>query len=345
MFVYSGFSRYARRLHRDQPCILMFHGVRESGDEGLLDTSLHIDEALFEEICAHLARNFRVAPLQEILKAKQEGDPLPAGTVALTFDDGYASNHHLAFPILKRHDLPATIFPATGFLDKTDLPWFLRLEYALAKTRKRHVMLEIGGSPYGSRLESAEEKLAFMTRLQGAIKLLPQEEVVPAMGRIEASLDCAMTRGADWPDMFQPLSWDEVREMKSSGLVDFGGHTHRHLILSRCQPSTARREIQECRERLTAELGVAPLSFAYPNGQKTDHNSSTAKILQEEGFNLAVTTEAGFVHGQTDAFALPRHGSPISSHHAAATISGAFETFKQWRKAPFRIPRPVSAWS
>ena len=345
MFVYSGFSRYAQRLHRDQPCVLMFHGVREPGDPGLLDTSLHIEESLFGDICQHLERKFHVVPLQSILSAKRDGTPLRPGTVAITFDDGYASNHHLAFPILKRFELPATIFPATGFLDKTELPWFLRLEFAIAKTQKKHVVEDVLGSPYGADLETTEQRLAFMTRLQSAIKALPQEQVVPFMARLELDLACGMQNRADWPDMFQPLTWDEAREMQASGLIDFGGHTHRHLILSRCQPGTARNEIQTCRDRLTAELGKAPVSFAYPNGQKTDHNSATADLLHQAGFNLAVTTEAGFVRQATNPFALPRHGSPISSHHAAATVSGAFETFKQWRRAPFRIPRSAAAWS
>jgi peptidoglycan/xylan/chitin deacetylase (PgdA/CDA1 family) len=343
VFVYSGFSRYARRLHRDQPCILMFHGVREVTDHGLLDVDLHLEEGLFADVCEHLARHFHVTPLQDILSAVMQGKTLPSGTVALTFDDGYASNHHLAFPILKRLGLPATIFPATGFIDKTELPWFLRLEFAVAKSRKWNVHLEVGHQEYASSLGTEEERHVFLGQLLRAFKAVPQEQVVPLMVHVEAELDCAMQGRDDWPDIFQPMSWDEARELRSSGLIDFGGHTHRHLILSRCREETARQEIRQCRERVTQELGVAPLSFAYPNGQKGDHNDTTARLLHEEGFNLAVTTESGFVRTNLNAYELPRHGSPVSSHHAEATISGAFETFKQWRKAPFRIPRP--AWS
>ncbi|MCK7493591.1 MAG: polysaccharide deacetylase family protein [Comamonadaceae bacterium] len=42
---------------------------------------------------------------------------LPARALAITFDDGYADNHDVALPILRRHGLNATFFVATGFLD------------------------------------------------------------------------------------------------------------------------------------------------------------------------------------------------------------------------------------
>lgn len=42
---------------------------------------------------------------------------LPTRALAITFDDGYADNHDVALPILRRLALPATFFTATGFLD------------------------------------------------------------------------------------------------------------------------------------------------------------------------------------------------------------------------------------
>lgn len=49
---------------------------------------------------------------------------LPPRAVALTFDDGYASVLDLAWPELRRRDLPATLFAVSGYLDgQRRFPW------------------------------------------------------------------------------------------------------------------------------------------------------------------------------------------------------------------------------
>src|SRR5688500_10667438 len=59
---------------------------------------------------------FNVLPLDEAIEALEQ-NRLPARTAAITFDDGYADNTEVALPILKKHNLSATFFICTGYLD------------------------------------------------------------------------------------------------------------------------------------------------------------------------------------------------------------------------------------
>ena len=61
-------------------------------------------------------RHFNVIPLDEAIDALQSRT-LPARSLAITFDDGYADNQQIAAPILRKLGLPATFFIATGYLD------------------------------------------------------------------------------------------------------------------------------------------------------------------------------------------------------------------------------------
>ena len=45
--------------------------------------------------------------------------------VFLTFDDGYRDTFDIAYPILKKHNIPFAVYVTTGFVDKTaDMWWY-----------------------------------------------------------------------------------------------------------------------------------------------------------------------------------------------------------------------------
>lgn len=331
----SGFSRLARGLRAGQPCILTFHGLRADDDPGLLDAGLHTPVSVFREICRHLAANYRVMPLSRIVRAVKNGRPLPEGTVAITFDDGYASNHTLASPVLREFGLPATIFATSGFVDRTESLWFHRLEFAVARTAL--TSLKVSGRTFP--LADDEQRQSAYAAQAAGIKALPQEQVAGEMERLEDELGVSLAAAAEPPAIFQPLSWQQARELQEGGLIELGGHTHRHLILGRCAAATARFEIEQSRDRLTAELGITPRLFAYPNGQTGDYTAETAALLQAADFEAAVTMSPGFVRAESDLYALPRYGAPASLGETEATVSGLFETLKQWRLA--LRPAPV----
>jgi peptidoglycan/xylan/chitin deacetylase (PgdA/CDA1 family) len=68
----------------------------------------------------------------------------------------------------------------------------------------------------------------------------------------------------------------------------------------------ARRQIRESKRRIEAELGSKVTMFAYPNGSASDFNRSTQRIVEEEGFTLAVTTVPGANDEATDPYSLRR---------------------------------------
>lgn len=328
----AGLARLSRELRDGQPCLLTFHGLRADDDPGLLDPDLHTPVSVFRNLCRHLAAHYRVLPLGKIVSAFDDGLPLPDGAAAITFDDGYASNHDLAWPVLREFGLPATVFLTTGFVDREEQLWFHRLETALASAGSDAVEIEIGGKLLILPLKSLDHRRAAFAMLAREIKLLPQESMSTAVSRIERQLRPQAGRDLRL-DTLRPLTWEQARQMHRSGLIEFGAHTRRHFILSRCPPAAAEREIRHSRDRIAAELGSLPELFAYPNGQPEDHTPATARMLREAGFAAAVTMSPGFITPGCDRFALPRYGAPASVAEAEATVSGAFESLKQFRLA------------
>jgi peptidoglycan/xylan/chitin deacetylase (PgdA/CDA1 family) len=64
-----------------------------------------------------LSRGYQPWPLRRALACRRAGEPIPARVFVVTFDDGYDSVYHNAWPILKALSVPATVFLVTSCLD------------------------------------------------------------------------------------------------------------------------------------------------------------------------------------------------------------------------------------
>jgi peptidoglycan/xylan/chitin deacetylase (PgdA/CDA1 family) len=66
-------------------------------------------------------RVIRLADLAAYLRGEQA---LPRRSVVITIDDGYESTHRVAYPLLRKHGFPATVFVYTDFIGAGDaLNW------------------------------------------------------------------------------------------------------------------------------------------------------------------------------------------------------------------------------
>ncbi len=329
----SGLASFARTRRSTEASILTFHGLSEGGgDPAILDWALHLPVEVFRSICNMLAKDYRVISMAELIEARSKGTTLPANSVVITFDDGYASNYELAYPILQEFDLHATLFVTTGFLDGDDMLWFQRVDLALGRTRKELLDWKINGKVLRLYLGTRELRQQSLARLMPELKELTDTELLTEVDNLEQALGVSEPGVTDLPKSLRPLTWEMAFDMAISGHVDIGGHTHTHPILSRCDSMTMRAEIATCRNRILAEIGELPLAFSYPNGGLDDYTRETLLLVREAGFKAACTTISGRVDDNASMFQLPRYGSPESVWEAEATVSGAFETLKDWRQ-------------
>lgn len=86
--------------------ILMYHALDETG-EGTLSVT---PETFRTHMEALKQAGYTTVSLQELCDYVNCGAELPEKPLVITFDDGYASNYELAYPILRDLDMRATIF-------------------------------------------------------------------------------------------------------------------------------------------------------------------------------------------------------------------------------------------
>jgi peptidoglycan/xylan/chitin deacetylase (PgdA/CDA1 family) len=70
-----------------------------------------------EQLSGLVASGFRAMALRDLLERVERGEDIPNRTFVVTFDDGYENVYLEAWPVLKRLQIPATIFLATSYLD------------------------------------------------------------------------------------------------------------------------------------------------------------------------------------------------------------------------------------
>ena len=169
------------------PLILMYHRVVERMDTH--DPSGNtITAAAFEsQLLWLMSQGYRCVPLAAIAASADDGEQggsLPDRTFAITFDDGYRDNHQVAWPILRRHVLPATVFLATDCIggvnefDRRPGPYPLSM-LSQDEIREMHA----AGNEFGSHTCSHPDNLTTLPRAS------LERELSESRRRIESILD------------------------------------------------------------------------------------------------------------------------------------------------------------
>ena len=89
--------------------ILTYHKIVPAGTE--FDSGLLIAEDTFDAEMKYLHDNgFTTLTLDEFYDWYTGKTEVPEKSVVVTFDDGYYGTYYLAYPIIKKYDLAATVF-------------------------------------------------------------------------------------------------------------------------------------------------------------------------------------------------------------------------------------------
>ena len=99
------------------------------------------------------------------------------------------------------------------------------------------------------------------------------------------------------------LTWEMIRELDASGLVEIGAHTLTHGDLRSFSPERRWREIAESKAVLEQGLGKPVTAFCYPAGK---YNADVVALVRRAGYLTATTVEYGTRQNLQWAYELPR---------------------------------------
>jgi len=296
-----GAFRLSRRLTRHELRILCYHGF-SVGNEFLRLPGMFMRAETFARRMAILERlGFPVISLDEAV------DRLKAGLirnceVVITFDDGWASNLSIAYPILRAHGFPAAIYVTTEHLGHGTEVFNVVLHYLFLSSPLRTVTFEGIHPRIDGHYDVQPDVLpAVHTIIRAAGQYLSLGERQARLGRIAAALGSDIDTVLQG-DRFRLLTAEQIGQLSREGVI-IGLHTHTHNLPTE-SAEAMRAEITRNRHAVEAITGKRARHFCYPSGV---HSEQHPEWLSAAGIESATTCEPGLNDSTTDCLLLSRY--------------------------------------
>jgi peptidoglycan/xylan/chitin deacetylase (PgdA/CDA1 family) len=315
------FWRMQKKVGRRFSCraaILLYHRVARIQHD---PWSLCVTPENFEDHLAVLHRHARPISLNQFVQ-ELETNSLHPGSVAISFDDGYADNLQAALPALQRFDIPATFFITSGAVDNPLEFWWDELgryvlddDYVpgLLRVELSDGTHEIDLGPVGPVAKGVEAKWQARNPAPGpreAAYLYLWRLLQPLGHRERTNVLDLMARRAgvlrDARGTHRTLTMAELSMLASHPLTEIGAHTVTHPVLAALSTEAQHAEIAESRSYLEELVGKPINCFAYPHGDTNDYTPETLKVIGDLGFRYACSTLRHPIRYSSDRRQLPR---------------------------------------
>ena len=192
--------------------------------------------------------------------------------INISFDDGFRDVYENAFPIFKRYHIPFTIYLSSLFpMGLCDL-WWIQLEHFVQNDADKFE--SIMKSLYQSK-DNMRDAMHTMTNTQ------PDYSICRDLA----------------------LSWEQLREMVSSGLCTVGAHTMSHPSLLRISEQEAETELLESKKMIESQLGVEVRHLSYPHSMTSE---SIQYLVKKTGYKSATLGYGGTIRKGNNVFLLNR---------------------------------------
>ena len=255
----TGTTAQARVQAEEKLLVLAYHEISEPA--AALDPDIAVSPSQLAGQLTWLKQNgYHPVSVEQLLRARHGGSPLPPRPVLLSFDDGYSSFYSQAFPLLQQFRMPAVVAVVGRWLEP-----------------------DHGLVAYG------DQKL----------------------------------------DRSRFVSWDQLRAMQASGLVEVASHSYdlHHGIIGNPQgnsePATTTRayrpghgyeteisyqgrllaDLARNNALLRSHLGHSPRVIVWPYGR---YNSTAQRIASELGMPVGLNLDDGANAAGADLSALRR---------------------------------------
>ena len=264
----------------------------------------------FEKTIIVLKKKFQMINIHQ-LNQFYKGELKLSQTCHITVDDGDLSFYNTIFPILKKHNVPATLFVSPTICRDSSNFWFQDLEYLneeilIKQIEKNRVM------PINFIKNISDAKFT--------LKCLPINKI---LGIVHKTMSLQEITSPP-----RNINLSQLLEIAENDLIEIGAHTLNHPILSNENDESSAFEISESIRLLESYLGKKIRFFALPNGSPNiDFGTREIEILKENHIELGFSTEPKILSLNDNKLCIPRFSI---SYGTPTFINMKLFLFKYW---------------
>jgi peptidoglycan/xylan/chitin deacetylase (PgdA/CDA1 family) len=245
--------------------VLVFHKVVPEHDR--VWPGIH--PKLFEQIIVMLKKHYTILPLSDLLI---KDTSTLKNACFITIDDGYLDYLEFAYPILKRHNVPSTVFVLPSDLATLGRVWTSSIIYLV----KHYPLDEVRQflRENGQNMDFGPHELDFAVHHKISMQLckLTQAERWPM---IKALHDKFVADGRN-PDR-ELIGFDELKKLDPS-LVSIESHSLTHPSFgNENSEEFIEYEMQHSKELIEKNIGRKVRAFAFPFSK---HNPLSMDIVK-----------------------------------------------------------------
>lgn len=270
-------NRTVARRWPPRAVVLLYHRI---GEPAIDPHGLAVSPATFERHLHLLRRRCHVSALEDLVVQLPDRAYCDR-TVAITFDDGYADNLEVAYPIAARLNIPITVFVTVEPMLEGKLFWWDELaEHLLGSRGVPEIYRQC--HPQLKRMPSGERRRALASICSS---------ISPAPG--------STGRG-------RPLTFAELQAFARLPRVTIGAHSMTHPMLAMLPSADQLWEMAASKTLLEDALSRRVELLAYPFGKPADVSPETCLLAERAGYRAAFTTTGERIMPSSPLFGLSR---------------------------------------
>lgn len=260
-------------VKRGDCVVLMFHRVISDRQKDFIAKDLTISTEKFESLLSSLKKYFIIADLYKCIKS-----PIYQRCCAITFDDGWIDNYQNAFPILKKFNIPATIFISAGMIGTKEMFWFHRLNNIIMSLSNKQIVAYFS-KELGIHLSEFSTKEELNWTIAEELKNKTIQEITSIIHNCEIFFSIPENSERNL------LDWTEIKEMSFFN-VSFGSHGLNHSIFTKLPKENLEKEVYLSQNILKSkEINYVPI-ISFPNGT---YDQEVIDTCEDSGYEALLT--------------------------------------------------------